>query len=141
MQIRNPRTLEVSHTAWVRKLKATGNILYAGAYSVTNIPGHPDPCVKVVFPLPNGNAIVLMKVIARPDGSLALQSIGESFGSPGFYFVVHGQDGRIWARYVKSLKEEISVYEAETDTVRADHRLWFYGKEFLRLHYRMQKHR
>ena len=137
---RDPATQQIVHTSWVRKLRATGNVLYAGAYSVCSIPGHPAPCVKVVFPLPNGNAIVLMKAIAHPDGSLLLRSAGDGFGCPGFYFVVHGSDGTVWARYVKAMKEDIHVYAAEPGTVRADHRLWFCGIEFLRLHYRMRRH-
>jgi len=80
-----------------------------------------------------------MRAIAHPDGSLTLRSAGGSSGSPGFYFVVHEGNGKIWARYVRSLKEEIQVYEAEPGIVRADHRLWFCGIEFLRIHYRMQR--
>jgi len=87
----------------------------------------------------NGNAIVLMKAIANPDGSLSLQSIGKKFGDPGFYFTVHAGDGAIWARYVASMKEEIRVYAAEPGITRADHTLWLWGREFLRLHYRMSK--
>lgn len=135
---RDPISQQVVHTAWVRKLRATGNVLYAGAYSVCTVPQHPAPCVKVVFPLPNGNAMVIMKVIPHADGSLLLRSAGECFGSPGFYFVVHGEAGTAWARYVKAMKEDIHVYPAEAGTVRADHRLWFCGIEFLRLHYRMR---
>jgi len=46
--------------------------------------------------------------------------------------------GIAWARYVRSLKETIRVYAAESDTVRADHVLWLWGLRFLRLHYRMR---
>ncbi len=137
LQMRNPHSGSIAQTAWIRELHATKNVLYAGSYSVCLVPGHPDPCVKVVFPLPNGNAIVVMKVEPREDGSLALKSRGENFGDPGFYFVVHEGGGSAWARYVRSLKEEIHVYAAETGSVRADHTLWIWGARFLRLHYRM----
>ena len=139
LQMRDPHSGAVVQTAWVRELRATRNVLYAGSYSVCRVPGHPSPCVKVVFPLPNGNAIVLMKAIANPDGSLSLQSIGKKFGGPGFYFTVHAGDGTIWARYVVAMKEEIRVYAAEPGITRADHTLWLWGREFLRLHYRMSK--
>jgi len=133
-------------TAWVRELKATGKVIYAGSYSVCRIPGHETPCVKVAFPLPNGRAIVLMKTETFADGSLSLRSRGARFGDPGFYFVVQNGPGRAWARYVSSLKEEIRVYPEESGpgesaSARADHRFWFWGIEFLRLHYRMRKHR
>ncbi|MGA7317325.1 MAG: hypothetical protein WBX22_25515 [Silvibacterium sp.] len=139
VQMREIASQRIVQTAWVRQLHATNNVLYAGSYSVCTVPGWPHPCVKVVFPLPNGNAIVLMKVRAYQDGSLALQSMGKTFGQPGFYFVVHEKTGRATARYVRSLKEEIRVYAAENNSVRADHKLWFCGVEFLRLHYRMRR--
>lgn len=136
LQLRRPDG-SITQTAWVRELHATGKVLYAGCYSVCRIPGHPSPCVKVVFPLPNGNAIVLMKVEAGSDGSMSLHSAGKQFGDPGFYFTVHGEGGMAWARYVPSMKETIRVYPAESGVVRADHRLRIWGFEFLRLHYRM----
>lgn len=129
----------VAETAWVRELNATGRVIYAGSYSVCAIPGWKCPCVKVVFPLPNGRAIVLMKTHALSDGSVSLQSRGTGFGYPGFYFVVKGEGGHVWARYVSSLKEEIRVYPAESGSTRADHRFWFLGIEFLRIHYRMRR--
>jgi hypothetical protein len=139
IQMRDPPSGRVLQTAWVRELHATENVLYAGSYSACKIPGHPSPCVKVVFPLPNGNAIVLMKAEADADGSLSLKSMGNKFGDPGFYFVVHDGAGTVWARYVPSLKEEIRVYPGETGTVRTDHTLWIWGVKFLRLHYRIRR--
>jgi hypothetical protein len=139
MQMLDPQSGRVVQTAWVRELRGTGNVLYAGSYSICRVPGHATPCVKVVFPLPNGNAIVLMKAEAHADGSLSVRSVGNRFGDPGFYFTVHEGNGMICARYVRSMKEEIRVYAAESGYVRADHILWLWGKEFLRLHYRMQQ--
>ena len=138
LQWRDPDSGSVVQTAWVRELQATNNVLYAGSYSVCRVPGYRLPCVKVVFPLPNGNAIVLMKPEAHADGSFSVTSAGRGFGDPGFYFVVHGEGGIAWARYVRSLKESIRVYAAEHETVRADHILWLWGLQFLRLHYRMR---
>jgi len=126
------------HTAWYRRLPGTGNILYAGFYSVCTLPGRADPCVKVVFPLPNGNAIVIMGAESRPDGSLVVTSAGDRFGQPGFYFTVHGDRGTAWARYVRALRESIHVFPAENGVLRANHVLTFVGATFLRLHYRMR---
>jgi hypothetical protein len=138
LQMRDPSSGRLVQTAWVRELHATQNVLYAGSYSICNVPGYPSPCVKVVFPLPNGNAIVLMKPEAHPDGSFSVTSAGNRFGDPGFYFTLHNERGLTWARYVRSLKETIKVYAAEPGVVRADHILWIWGIEFLRLHYRMR---
>lgn len=79
--------------------------------------------MKVAFPSPNGNAIVILKPESHPDGSFSLTSSGSRFGDPGFYFVVHSRDGIAWARYVKGMQEKITVYSAELGTTRADHML------------------
>jgi hypothetical protein len=125
-------------TAWVRQLRGSSRVIYAGAYSSCLVPGHDGPCVRVVFPLPNGNAVVLMRPEARPDGSLLLVSAGRGFGSPGFYFTVHGRDGRVWARYLKSFRETIHVAAGDGE-VRADHALRLWGATVLRLHYRLRR--
>jgi hypothetical protein len=125
-------------TAWIRQLVGTGNVIYAGAYSSCVVPDDATPCVRIVFPLPNGNAMVLMRPVLHPDGSLTLVSAGRSFGSPGFYFTVRASDGRVWARYLRSLRESIHVYASE-GTVRADHVLSLWGVTFLRLHYRLRE--
>ena len=91
------------------------------------------------FPLPNGNAIVVMKPQANGNGSFTLASSGEEFGDPGFYFIIRKPDGRLIARYVKSLKEWITVYARSDGEVRADHSLKYFGITFLRLHYRMKR--
>lgn len=49
-------TDDVVFTAWVRQLVGTGNVIYAGAYSTCEVPDYPGRCVRVAFPLPNGNA-------------------------------------------------------------------------------------
>ena len=139
LQLCDPRSGEVLQTAWIRQLRSTGNILYAASYSVCQAPGFNGNCIKVVFPLPNGNAIVIMKPEVDVDGSLSVISAGQKFGDPGFYFTVHDGHGRVWARYVRSMKEVIKVYVDGPHTVRADHHLWIWGQQFLRLHYRMRR--
>lgn len=124
-------------TAWVRELVGTGHVIYAGAYSTCPV-ADGTPCVRVVFPLPNGNAIVLMRPEHRPDGSLLLTSGGAAFGGAGFYFTVHARDGRVWARYLRTFTETIHVYPANGE-LRTDHVLSLWGRTFLRLHYRMRR--
>ncbi|HWC20183.1 MAG TPA: hypothetical protein VG498_24425 [Terriglobales bacterium] len=128
----------VRYTAWIRELLGSRHVLYAGSYSTCRVPEFDGCCVKVVFPLPNGNAIVIMYPRTDADGSLLLTSSGERFGSPGFYFTVHDR-GLIWAKYVPAMRETIRVYTAAKNQVRADHVLRFQGLTFLRLHYRLQR--
>lgn len=136
-ELRDPRTSVRVSAAWVRELVGTRHLLYAGSYSTEEVPGWRGPCVKVVFPLPNGNCIVLMKPSADGEGGLTVASSGERFGDPGFYFTVRHRGDAGWARYVRSLRETIRVYAAEPGIVRADHTLRIWGSVFLRLHYRL----
>jgi len=133
------RSGRVAYTAWVRDVVATERTLSAGSYSVCHVPGYPGPCVKVVFPLPNGSAVVIMRPESDPDGSFTVRSAGVRFGDPGFYFFVEKEPGFGWARHVRTLQETIRVYADAQGTLRADHDLWIWGTRFLRLHYRMRK--
>jgi hypothetical protein len=138
LQLVDPSTNEVRHTAWMRELLGTRNVLYAGAYSLTSVPAREGRCVKVVFPLPNGNAVVLMRPEVHADGSLSIVSAGRRFGDPGFYFTIRDRHGRMWARYLRAMQERITVFAAEGGIVRADHVLTLWGATFLRLHYRLR---
>jgi hypothetical protein len=136
-----PASGRVVMAAWIRLLRRTGHVLYAGSYAVGHPPGHSGPCVRVVFPLPNGNGIVLLRPEVGADGALTVVSAGRGFGDPGFYFTVHGPQNRVWARYVRTMQESIRVYAApasEGGGVRADHTMWLWGQVFLRLHYRLR---
>lgn len=133
------RSGKVAYTAWVRDVVSTRRTLYAGSYSACQVPGYPGPCVRVVFPLPNGSAIVIMRPESSPDGSFTLRSAGSRFGDPGFYFFVEKEPGRGWARHVRTLQEVIRVYADEQGTLRADHDVSIWRTRFLRLHYRMRK--
>lgn len=127
------------YVVWVRHLVGSGDTLYAGSYGPCRIPGWPGPCVKVAFPLPNGNALVIMKPILHEDGSLSLVSSGSRFGDPGFYFTVRRDDGRLSVRHVPTMRETIHVYESGANEVRADHVLTIWRRVFLRLHYRLRR--
>jgi hypothetical protein len=122
--------------AWVRTLKQTGRVVYCGTYSTCVVPRHSGICLKVCFPLPNGNATVILWPKIEDDGSLTLTSSGDRFGDPGFYFIVHHNEAT-FARYVRGMRERIHVYQGAAGEVAADHDLFFFGKMFLRLRYRL----
>jgi hypothetical protein len=137
IELADPLSGERRYVGWLRTLRATGNVLYAGSYSVTQVPGFESPCVKVVFPLPNGNAQVFLRPSTAPDGSLTVTSRGRGFGDTGFYFTVHRRR-QVWARYVGTMQESIRVF-CDGEDVRADHVMWLWGATFLRLHYRLRR--
>jgi hypothetical protein len=99
-------------------------------------PNEKGASVKVVFPMPHGNATVVL----RPslDGSaLILDSSGKRSGDPGFYRVdARGKDRvRVW--HVKTLKEFFRVYVDDVGVLRCDHRVRFLGMPVLTLHYKI----
>lgn len=138
LRLEDPETGALRATGWLRQNPARGDVVYAGVYSVAIIPGHVAPCVKVVFPLPNGSATVLLRPAARPDGSLVLESSGEGFGCPGFYFVVRDGVDLAHVRYVRSFRERIRVYVDEWGELRTDHVFTLFRLRFLQLHYRLR---
>jgi hypothetical protein len=94
---------------------------------------------KVVFPLPNGNCTVIMTPSVGEDGSLKLQSKGKKYGDPGFYFTLKKPNGIYYARYVKTMRETIHVYEDNSRVLRTDHLLTIWKMKFLKLHYKIYK--
>lgn len=133
------KTNKTKWTIWYRIIKSNNDVIYSGVYTTCQNPNYQAPLLKVVFPLPNGNASVVMTKKIKEDGSLLLISDGKKFGDNGFYFTLTNKKGEYWARFVKSMHEWIHVYEDEEQVLRADHNLEFYGFRFLNLHYKMNK--
>lgn len=130
---------ETKWTIWYRKLKSNNNVIYSGIYSTCKPNNYNHPLLKVIFPLPNGNATVIMTKKIDNDGSLTLSSDGNKFGENGFYFTLTDKKGNYWAKYVRPMHEWIKVYVDSDNILRADHNLNFYGMRFLNLHYKMTK--
>ena len=126
-------------TIWYRILKSTQAVIYSGIYTTCEIPNYRGRFLKIVFPLPNGNATVIMRKEISEDGSLKLCSDGQKFGDNGFYFILTNHKGKYWAKFVKSMHEWIRVYVDDEEVLRADHNLRFYGMPFLNLHYKIRE--
>lgn len=133
-----PNTGRPVYAAWIRKMIRSGDVLYAAAYSTTQIPGYCGACVKVVFPLPNGNAIVFMRPFAHDDGSMSLVSEGSRFGDPGFYFTIMAKGPALIARYLRSFRDVITVSEIDNE-IHADQSFTLWGMNVLFLRYRMTR--
>jgi len=134
----DPKTGETRHTVWFRVLKATGQVIYSGVYGTCRIPDG-RTCVKVVFPLPRGNATVIMAISVGERGDLDLVSSGEGFGSPGFYFLLRDKRGRHFSQYIRSFRERIHVYVDDEDVLRTDHTLTLWKRRVLQLHYKITR--
>lgn len=139
IKLHDPNSASNKWTIWYRILKSTGNVIYSGVYTTTTLPRKEGRFLKVIFPLPNGNATVIMRVEVLEKGELLLSSDGRKFGDNGFYFTLTDHKGKYWARFVRSMHEWIKVYVDDQQILRADHHLKFWGFPFLELHYKIQK--
>ena len=131
----------VKYTGWLRKIANDKRVLYTGFYMVGVTPNQGDPVVKAVFPMPDGNATVMLRPKVGDHGALLLESDGNAFGDVGFYRVQQnkGTHMRIWR--VGSLRENFCVFVDDEGVVRCDHRVRFLGFNVLRLHYRIERMR
>jgi len=130
----------VRYTGWFRTLAEQRHVLYTGFYMTETAPNEGVPCVKVVFPMPRGNATVVLKPTLRDDGSLVLDSSGRRFGDAGFYRV-QARDGervRVW--HIRTLREHFHVYTDAQGVLRCDHAVRFLGLPVLTLHYKIFRH-
>src|SRR5215471_1839780 len=126
----------IRYTGWFRKLQRTGQVIYTGFYMTATPPRLDGPCVKVVFPMPNGNATVLLRPENDGEGGFRLESIGHGFGDAGFYRVQgEGAARRVW--YIGSLHETFRLYVDAEEQVRCEHDVRFLGLPVLTLHYRI----
>ena len=126
------------HTGWYRRLKGSGRVVYTGFYSHVAPPNMSSNCVKVVFPLPRGNASVFLRPAYDDQQRFQLISMGKKFGDPGFYRTVEVNPGKLKVLYMKSLHEVFTLYTDDEGTLRCDHTVHFLGMSMLRLHYRIR---
>lgn len=136
VQLIDPQSNTIKYTGWLRRLKSSGHVIYAGLYSTVRVPGEENPCVKVTFPC-RGTANVYLSPVQHSDGSFGLDSSGSVFGRSGFYrMIASGPDFRR-VRYVKTLHELFHVYVDAEGVLRTDHKVSFLGITIIRLHYKM----
>lgn len=69
IKLKSKKEKKTKWTIWYRRLKSSGDVIYSGIYTTCENPKYKNPLLKVVFPLPNGNASVVMKKKVLEDGS------------------------------------------------------------------------
>ena len=136
VQLRERESGKLRHTGWLRRFRSTGKVIYAGLYSTLQLPGEPNPCVKVTFPC-YGSSNVYLRPCAYADGSFGLVSTGAAFGKSGFYRIVEAGPSAWKVRAFTTLHEIFHVYVDEEGLLRTDHEIRFVGLTILRLHYKM----
>jgi hypothetical protein len=128
----------VRYAGWYRQLVDTGRVIYTGFYMVTHTPHRGTPAVKVVFPMPHGNATVILRPQLDREGNFELSSDGTAFGDVGFYRINARPDGLLQVWRVRTLKEHFKVYVDAAGVLRCDHQVRFLGMQVLHLHYRIE---
>ena len=104
----SPSTGEVKYTVWLRKFANSGKVIYSGIYGTCKIPSG-KTCIKAIFPLPKGNATVIMTPIIGKNNELILYSSGRKFGDAGFYFLLNDSKDNFWAQYISSFTDRLVV--------------------------------
>lgn len=129
----DPVSKAVKYTFWYRSIQSTGKVIYSGVYGTCVLPSG-ETCVKAVFPLPNGNATVLMSPKVDQDGALILDSSGERFGDAGFYFLLKDARGQYWSQFIRSFRDRL-VVKATPEHIAAEQTLTLWHKRVLRFNY------
>lgn len=126
-------------TSWHRRLRSTGDTVFSGWYGIETAPGADRPSIRVVFPLPEGRLVVLLRPTVAADGALLLTSTQGRWGEDGAYLVVQprGTD-RGWGRRVP-VHEQFRVFVDDEGVLRTDHRIDLWRLPVLRLHYRLDR--
>jgi hypothetical protein len=107
--------------SWLRRLRATGRVVFSGYYDTAVAPATSRRCVRVSFPLPNGRLLVLLEPHVRPDGGLTLLSPTGRWGDAGAYLVVEHVP-ECSARRIP-IHEQFDVYTDSLGALRTDHTL------------------
>ena len=131
----------IRYSGWYRRLIDSGRTIYTGFYMTARVPRGDTPSVKVVFPMPNGNATVILRPSLDGQGNLRLSSKGAAFGDAGFYRVCKLDNDRLLVWRVSTLHEEFRVYVDDAKVLRCDHSVRFLGMPVLHLHYRIERTR
>jgi hypothetical protein len=137
IQLRDPKSKAIKRTFWYRTLRSTDEVVYSGIYGTSQLPNG-KRVVKAVFPLPHGNATVLLLPSVQADGSLRLSSAGKKIGDSGFYFLLEDANGHYWTKFIRSFKDELHVFK-DKEQLKAVQKLTLWSFPVLHFSYKIQK--
>ncbi len=131
------KTNEVKRTIWLRTFKSTGQVVYSGVYGTCSLPNK-QICIKAIFPLPNGNATVILTPSVGKNGELILDSLGQRIGDSGFYFLLRDSKGQLWSKFIKSFKDKL-VVKSINDRITATQTMTLWNLKVLEFEYEIKK--
>ena len=130
-----PASSETRYTIWFRTIRSSGQVVYSGVYGTCILPSG-KTCIKAAFPLPNGNATVLMAPRVGSNGELVLESSGKDFGDAGFYFLLEDSRGDLWSQFIRSFRDRLTIH-AEGDHLLAEQTLTLFKLRVVTFTYRI----
>jgi hypothetical protein len=122
---------------WIRSFKDTGAPIYVGIYTTYRFEGR--GYVSVGFPLPHANFTATLAPRARDGGGLTLTSRSALAHAGHYLTYVDPATRSLTSLAVHGFAEELDVWAADDDELRAEHRFWVFGFPFLVLHYRIRQ--
>ena len=137
IQLIDKQSEEVKYTIWLRKIKSSSLVIYSGIYGTCILPSG-TACIKAIFPLPKGNATVILQPKIGDNRELILQSIGKKFGDPGFYFLLNDAKNNYWSQFHSSFTDELIVGE-ENQKLHAKQTLKLWSLRVATFEYVMDK--
>lgn len=131
----DPKTNQVKYTIWFRTFRSSGQIIYSGVYETCQLPSG-KTCIKAVFPLPKGNATVIMLPSVGPSGELVLDASGKLFGDAGFYFLLNDSKGNYWSQFLGTFRDRL-VIRAVGEHLEAEQTLTLWHQRVLTFNYQI----
>ncbi|HNT49757.1 MAG TPA: hypothetical protein PKK67_04170 [Cyclobacteriaceae bacterium] len=128
---------EIRYTIWLRKFQSIGKVIYSGIYTTCKLASG-ITCIKAVFPLPKGNATVILKPSIGEKNELILDSSGRKFGDAGFYFLLNDSKGNYWSQYIKAFTDKLVVSE-ERNNLKANQTLKLWNIKVANFEYVIEK--
>jgi len=131
------KTKAIKRIIWLRTYKNSEEVVYSGVYETCKTPNG-KTCVKAIFPLPNGNATVILNPSVGINGELILNSSGKKIGDSGFYFLLNDSEGNLWTKFIKGFKDKL-VVSSENEKIKAIQTLTLWGLTVLTFEYKISK--
>jgi hypothetical protein len=135
IHLKKKETNKIERIIWLRTFKNSEQVVYSGVYETCTIPNG-TTCIKAIFPLPNGNATVILNPSVGANGELILTSSGKKIGDSGFYFLLNDSKGNLWTKFISSFKDQLIV-GSKNDKIKAIQTLTLWGLRVLTLEYKI----
>ena len=127
---------KLKYTIWLRTSTASSQVMYSGIYGTCKLPSG-KTCIKAVFPLPNGNATIILSPSVGKNGELILESSGEKIGDAGFYFLLKDFKGNYWTQFISPFRDRLTI-NSGNDGIYAEQILTLWRQTVLKMTYKIE---